>query len=322
MSDLITICLPTYRRPTMLSQSLQSCFVQEYRPLEIDIADSSPNDDTRNLVEAATPPEGIGLRYRRFPPDTEPQPKTNALFAEARGRRLVIMHDDDCFLPGAIAALDAAFSMAPDVVLAYGREQVINEAGEVLPEETLAWEADAWRTPEQTGLRRDLLVCALARQIPVNGFLIESDVMRRIGYRSRAEIGYADDTDFGIRLALAYRGSGAFAVLERQTTQRRHMPTGLGWTAPDTCWQLYDQMAAMDGLSPEEDRARAWTLRMCARPALRENALGRRRRAALRIFLSPYYPRGQESAARTLYSLGLLAAPRAAFALRKFVGAA
>ena len=35
-------CLPTYRRPTLLSQTLQSCFAQDYRPLEIDVADTGP----------------------------------------------------------------------------------------------------------------------------------------------------------------------------------------------------------------------------------------------------------------------------------------
>lgn len=321
MPDLITICLPTYRRPTLLSQTLQSCFAQDYRPLEIDVADSSPNGDTRDLVEAMAPPEGVALRYRRLPPDTEPQAKVIRLFAEARGRRLVIMHDDDVFLPGAIAALDEAFSSAPDVVIAYGREEIMNEAGEFLPEETEASQVEAWRTADQAGLRRDLMVCALSRQVPPNGFLIDSDVMRKFGFRSRAEIGVAEDTDLGIRLAQAYSGRGAFAFIERLTTRRRLMRSSLGWTAPDTCWQLYDEMAAMQGLSPEEERARAWTLRYCARSALRENALGGRRRAALQVFRSPYYPRGEEGAAKTLYSLGLLAMPRAVLALRRLAGA-
>lgn len=320
MPDLITICLPTYRRPTFLSQSLQSCLTQDYRPLEIDVADSSPNGDTRSLVEASAPPEGIRLRYRHLPPSTEPQAKVIMLLAEARGRRLLIMHDDDRFLPGAITALDEAFSSAPDAVIAYGREQIMNEAGEVLPDATEASQIEAWRTPDQVGLRRDLLVCALARQVPPNGYLIQSEVMRTIGLRSRAEIGAAEDTDFGIRLAQAHRGSGAFAFIERLTTQRRLMRSSLGWTAPDTCWQLYAEMAAMQGLSPEEERARAWTLRRSARAALRENALGGRRRAALRIFLSRHYPRGEEGAARTLYSLGLLAMPRALLAVRRLSG--
>jgi glycosyltransferase involved in cell wall biosynthesis len=323
MSDdaLITICLPTYRRPTMLSQCLHSCLAQDYRLLEIDVADSSPNDDTRDLVEAIVPPEGVRLRYRRLPPDTEPQAKTNLLFAAARGRRLLVIHDDDALMPGAVAALDRAFRSAPDVVLAYGREEIIDEAGEVLPGETLASNAEAWRTPDQAGLRRDLLVCALARQVPPNAFLVGSDEMRRIGYRPRAEIGLAEDTDFGVRLALAHCGSSAFAFLGRVVARRRLMRSSLGWTAPDTCRQLYGELAAMRGLSPEEERARDWTLRRLARPALRENALGGRRRDALRIFLSRHYPRDEEGAARTLYSLGLLAAPRAASALRRMAGA-
>jgi glycosyltransferase involved in cell wall biosynthesis len=317
MPDLITITLPTYRRPTMLSQTLQSCFLQDYRPLEIDVGDSSPNDGTQSLVRSLAVPEGIALRYHRLPPTIDFHDKVLRLFAEARGRRLVIIHDDDVFLPGAIAALDAAFAQTPDVVLAYGREEMINEAGEVLPEATRASQVEAWRTADQAGLRRDLMVCALSRQVPPNGFLIETEVMRRIGFRSRAEIGFAEDTDFGIRLAQAYGGRGAFAFLERLTTQRRLMRSSLGWTAPDTCWQLFDEMAAMQGLSPEEERARAWTLRHCARAALRENALGGRRQAALRIFRSPYYPRGEEGLARTLYSLGLVAMPRATLALRR-----
>lgn len=317
MSDLITVCLPTYRRPTLLTQTLVSCFAQDYRPFEIDIADSSPNEDTRNLVESLTPPDGITVRYRHLPPDTEPQAKVVELFARARGRRLVIMHDDDIFLPGAITALDAAFSSAPDVVIAYGRELYMNEAGEVLEDATHASQVEAWRTADQAGLRRDLMVCALARQVPPNGFLIETEVMRRFGFRSRAEIGVAEDTDFGIRLAQAYQGSGCFAFIEQLTTQRRLIWSSLAWTAPDTCWQLYDEMAAMQGLTPDEERARAWTLRHLARGALRENALNGRRRAALQVFLSRHYPRSDETLARTLYSLGLLVMPRATAALRR-----
>src|SRR4051812_26501670 len=46
VSDLITICIPTYRRPSLLLSCLQTCFMQDYRPLEIDIGDNSPNDQT------------------------------------------------------------------------------------------------------------------------------------------------------------------------------------------------------------------------------------------------------------------------------------
>ena len=46
------------------------------------------------------------------------------------------MNDDDVLLPGAVSAMSDAFSLAPDVIVAYGMEQVINIAGEVMQEFT------------------------------------------------------------------------------------------------------------------------------------------------------------------------------------------
>ncbi len=91
----------------------------------------------------------------------------------------------------------------------------------------------------------------------------------------------------------------------------------MGWTSPDTCWQLYDELAAMSGLTQEEERARDWTLMHLARSALRENAVAGRRRAALRILLSRHYPRN-EAVAKTLYSIGLVALPSASAVLRRW----
>ncbi len=319
MDDLVTISIPTYRRPSLLLSCLQTCFMQDYRPLEIDIGDNSPDDQTGRLVAAITPPPGITLRYWRNDPPLDFIGNVQKLFAAARGRRLLLLHDDDALLPGAVSALDAAFRAAPDVVAAYGTPEVVDERGERIPEETSRDNLNAGRTPEQAGLRRDLLTCAFWRQLPVNGFLISTEAARRVGYRDRAEVGLAVDTDFGIRLAQAYRGSGAFAFIHQATSQYRLAPTSQRFNEPDTCWKFYDQVARLEGLTPEEERARDLMLAQIARAAVIENALGRRRRAALRIFRSRHYPR-PEGWARTLYVLGLMAMPRTFRAARRLVG--
>lgn len=319
MGDLITICIPTYRRPSLFLACLQTCFMQDYRPLEIDIGDNSPDDQTARLVGSITPPHGIMLRYRRNDPPLGPVGNMQRLFAGARGSRLLLLHDDDGLLPGAISALDAAFRMAPDVVMAYGTPEVIDERGERVPEETERDNINARRSPERAGLRRDLLTCALWRQVAINGFLIDTAAMRRIGYRDRAEIGLAVDTDFVIRLAQAYRGVGTFAFIDRATSQYRLAPTSQRFNEPDTCWKFYDDVSRLGGLAPEEEEARDGLLAQIARAAVIENALGGRRRAALRIFRSRHYPR-PEGWARTIYVLGLLAMPRTFRAARGFVG--
>ena len=172
------------------------------------------------------------------------------LFAQARGRRLILMHDDDALLPGAVSALDAAFRTAPDVVLAYGSPEVVDERGERVPRETERDNVNAKRTPEQAGLRRDLLTCAFWRQLPVNGFLIDAEAARRIGYRGRAEVGLAVDTDFGIRLAQAYRGAGAFVFIDRAVSQYRLAPTSQRFNEPDTLLEVLRRRRAASRASP------------------------------------------------------------------------
>ena len=118
-----------------------------------------------------TPPEGITVRYWRNEPSLGPVGNQQKLFASVRGRRFVYMNDDDVLLPGAASAMAAAFGLTPDVILAYGLEQIIDQAGEVQPALSDAANIAAGRVPQSAGLRRDLLVAALNVEISHVGFM-------------------------------------------------------------------------------------------------------------------------------------------------------
>jgi len=321
MSDLITICVPTYRRPGLLRYCLESCLAQDYRPLEVDVGDNSPegDDECERLVASLLLPPGITLRYLRNCPAGGLADNLNNLFAVARGSRLVLMNDDDALLPDAVSAMAEGFAMANDVVAAYGMLERITPEGALAPRETRIHNAQANRTPEHAGLRRDPLVCAFWRQIPPIGFLIETEAARAVGYHNPSEIGLAVDTDFGVRLALAYR-TRSFAFVHHLTVQYR-LPSPDGITAKSKAsvpWQLYELAAGLDGLSPEEAVARDWLLRRLAHPAAVAHALGGRRRDALSILFSRHYPYF-EGVLRPLYAFGLLANPEAISTLRKLL---
>jgi glycosyltransferase involved in cell wall biosynthesis len=314
VKDLITICIPTYRRPTFLLHCVYSCLAQDYRPLEIDISDNSPNPETGEWVQTVPPPEGVSIRYWRNPPSTSQVESFRKLIDAARGRRLVFMNDDDVLLPGAVTAMSEAFEMAPDVIVSYGREQRINAEGEILHETTARWEIKYRRTSDQTGLRRDLLVCAFWQQISHVGFLVLTDAARRVGFRDRSEVGLAVDTDFAIRLAQAYRGY-AHVLIDRFTTQSRIGPSRLGQTSRDVAWKLYDNLSDMGNLSQEEALARDCLLRRFQPLAFREHSLAHGRLAALRLFLSrPYNASGD--LARWVYTLSLVISPNLAWWMR------
>ena len=49
---LVTICIPTYNRPEMLRQSLQSVLWQSYRHLEVIVSDNASDTDTAAVVDS------------------------------------------------------------------------------------------------------------------------------------------------------------------------------------------------------------------------------------------------------------------------------
>jgi Glycosyl transferase family 2 len=293
---------------------LHSCFCQDYRPLEIDISDNSPTSETGEWVRAIPLPDGVTVRYWRNPPGTDPVHSYQVLLGAARGRRLLWMNDDDVILPGAVSSLADAFALAPDVIVSYGREQLINTDGEVLPERTAASEIEFQRLGAETGLRRDLLVCAYWQQISHVGYLIQTDAARRVGFRDRSEVGLAVDADFAIRLAQAYRGY-AHVFVDRVTVQSRIGSSTLGQTSRDVAWKFYDLMRGTENLSPAESAALDRMLRRIQPLALREHSLVHGRLTALRILLSSPL-RWSGSWARWVYSLGLIVMPNLALRTR------
>ena len=306
MPELITICMPTYRRPSLLLHAIHSCLLQDHRPLEIDIGDDSRSPDTENLVRSFVLPPGVTLRYWRNSPSLGQHGNVNKLFALARGSKLVLLHDDDALLPGAIAELYRAFSLSDSVIASYGMQHVIAENGESSPTDTVSHNNHSNRTPAFTGLQRDVVKCALWRQFPNNGYLVETSLARTIGYRSNEEIGDACDTDFAIRLALANRSSH-FVFVNRYTSQYRLLPFSAR-TAHNNCWKAYDEFQKIADLTPEQRQARDLLLRKIAEQSVVDNAFHGRRKRALEIFFSSFYP-SRKATVKATYHLGLIAFP-------------
>ena len=65
---LITICIPTFRRPDLLVEAIQTCFQQNYRPLEILIGDDSMDEKSFDLTRGLALPSGVTLATWFTPP--------------------------------------------------------------------------------------------------------------------------------------------------------------------------------------------------------------------------------------------------------------
>lgn len=128
MSPLVTIGVPTYRRPERLRRALAAVSAQTYRDLEIIVSDNaSPESDTRRVVEeaAARDPRIV---YRRQAQNLGAGGNFTYLAMQATGRYFAWFADDDSSEPTFVARLVETLEANPDVVLAMSDVVQLDEA--------------------------------------------------------------------------------------------------------------------------------------------------------------------------------------------------
>jgi glycosyltransferase involved in cell wall biosynthesis len=251
-------------------------------------------------------PPGVSLRYWRNRPPLGQAGNVNRLFENARGSRLVLLHDDDVLMSGAVTALASAWNDVPGILAVFGLQNMLHHNGEVDPVDT-AYKARYFKRDQaHAGLVKDIVASAFARQFPNNGYLVDTAAARSVGYRPFEAVGHACDTDFSVRLALAYR-ERSFFMINRTTSGYRNNLESLS-RSTDITWRLFDELCKIRDLDPHDAAARDRLLCEIAAQAVKENALGGRRAAVLRILFSRYYPL-VPSIRKPLYHLALTAVP-------------
>ncbi len=203
--SLVSICIPTYNRPDLLREALESCFTQTYQDYEIVIGDDSKNDLSLRLVEKFQIRYPKKIRYFRNVPSLGQAGNVNSLFENANGYRLVLIHDDDLLLPNALQDLSDCWIQKPTLTAAFGKQYEMSADGKIF----LSRPSERYRMygkiKSKAGLLKVPAEAGLLQMFPNNGFMVTTREARRIGYRSHELVGDACDYDFGLRLCLDAR---------------------------------------------------------------------------------------------------------------------
>lgn len=103
---LISIIMPTYNRERFILSAVESVFRQEYRPIELVIADDGSTDDTAekvsNWFKSVSPDPSFRLVYTRKPNGGASSAR-NWGVRHSTGEYILYLDSDDYLLPGAIA---------------------------------------------------------------------------------------------------------------------------------------------------------------------------------------------------------------------------
>lgn len=131
MSDLVTVIVPVYNRPTLLRRAVGSALAQTYRPIEIIIVDDGSTDDTPAAITE--------LERRHAEVRAIRRPNGGAGLARESGRTaaagtfLQYLDSDDLLLPHKLAVQVAALAAHPTAGVAYGRTRYRDPDGAVIP---------------------------------------------------------------------------------------------------------------------------------------------------------------------------------------------
>ena len=289
--SLVSICIPAFNRPDLLVECARAALEQSYGNIEVLVGDDSGD----NCAEAALRGAGLlgAVSYERHSPALGQARNVNRLLERARGSRVVLIHDDDWLLPDAVRDLDRAWQSAPKTQVCYGLQSVAEANGHINEIATNKLNVEYGRTSARFGVQRDPRWCALMGQMPNNGWMVETELARAVGYSMAEEVSHACDFDFGLRLAQSSVLGGGNWVLCDQTISVVRLSdnsilrsVGPRTNYSDATWNLI----ANYPLPPEGKAWRRARLRGAALGAMKKWLLQGQRWRAAKVYFSANFP--------------------------------
>ncbi len=137
-SPMVTIAIPTLRRPAYLAQAIQSALAQDYTNLEVLVSDNGSGDETGEVVGGFS---DARLRFRQNRETADAAIHWNQCLNEARGQYFVLLSDDDSVTSNFVSALVRCFESHPSATVGFSSCEVIDETGRVVRQLPVAsWE--------------------------------------------------------------------------------------------------------------------------------------------------------------------------------------
>lgn len=99
-SGLVSVIIPTYRRPTEVRVAAESALAQSWHEVEVIVVSDGPDPHTRSMLQGLNE----RLHYLELPENGGPAAARNAGVAASRGEWLTFLDDDDLMLPGKVEA--------------------------------------------------------------------------------------------------------------------------------------------------------------------------------------------------------------------------
>lgn len=189
----LSVIMPTYNGERYLRETFESMAGQDERGFECVVVDGGSTDSTRAIIDEFSRELDVRLFVRPEFPNWVG--KTNFGFGEAAAEHVCMLHSDDRWLPGRVAAVRRALERHPDLALLLNPSLIIDQDGRTV---------GRWRCP----LEPDVIYSAdaLLEHLIVQNFVaVPAPTFRRDAALAVGGIDpvlwYTGDWDFYLKLA-------------------------------------------------------------------------------------------------------------------------
>ena len=265
-----------------------SCVNQSRRPDEILVGDDSVDAErTRRLVKEMNASGDIAIRYLHHQPALGQGRNVAALFSLAQGDRCVLLHDDDWLLPDTVEVLSACFDAHPGIIAAYGRQYVADDAGEIQADASAALNESCHRSAAFEGKHPTAKHACLRGQFPSDGYMVDTETARRVGYGSQPRAG--DAVDFAFSYALGNLRRPVFFVNRHTAVYRESARSVIRGHSHSNSAMCAFRIVLEDRVSGDLCPLREAFLRRMAPAAIAQAALRGERRLGWCWYFSRYH---------------------------------
>lgn len=124
----VSVITPSYNQASYLEETIRSVLDQDYPNIEYIIIDGGSTDGSVDIIRKYE----SRLAYWISEPDRGQTHAINKGMEKATGKYRAYLNSDDCYLPGALSQVVAAFQENPDVDLVYGRCRMVDRHGRTI----------------------------------------------------------------------------------------------------------------------------------------------------------------------------------------------
>jgi glycosyltransferase involved in cell wall biosynthesis len=128
MTARVSLALPVHNGAKYLPDAFHSLLGQTYPDIELIVTDNDSTDETQHICEYFARRDHR-ISYHRLPKNIGAGPNFNLAFRQSSGEFFKWCSHDDLISPNFVERCVATLESRPDVALAYGRTQCIDESG-------------------------------------------------------------------------------------------------------------------------------------------------------------------------------------------------